>query len=370
MYRRWLPVLARDPAYNRNFSLEAGEAFRPVDSLLSWSPTSSWKPLPTVLVHPAKKRACGQQRIIEPFNALRSSGLIEGRQSSGLLSVVELERCSPDVIVLQRQLEVLQLQSIQRMSMFSQAFKVYDLDSYLPNLPEFTKRKKTPEQVLQAMGGALSCMDRLVVSSAALAQVFDGLHPDIRLMQTRLAPERWSVLSGERRCSSRPRIGWVGGQEQSDDLDLIADVIKALGTEVEMICLGACPESLRPYVHEIHKGVSLSEYPVKLASLNLDLALVPLQDTLFNRCKGNLRLLELGACGVPVICSDLEPFQGDLPVTRVKNTYEGWMKAIRAYLGDLDSVALLGDAFQAQVRRDWMLDDAGLKAWRSVWLPD
>lgn len=370
MYKRWLPVLARDPAYNRNLSLGSGEAFKPVDSVLSWRPTSIWKPLPVVLVHPAKKRACGQQRIIEPFNALCASSLIEGAQSPDLLSVVELERCSPDVIVLQRQLEVLQLQSIQRMSMFSQAFKVYDLDSYLPTLPEFTKRKKTSEQVLQAMGVALSSMDRLVVSSAALAQVFDGLHPDIQLMQTRLAPDRWSVLGGERRCSSRPRIGWVGSQEQSGDLDIIADVIKALGTEVEMVCLGACPESLRPYVHEIHKGVSLSEYPAKLASLNLDLALVPLQDSLFNRCKSNLRLLEFGACGVPVICSDLEPFQGDLPVTRVKNTYEGWIKAIRAYLDDLDSVALLGDAFRTQVQRNWMLDEVGLKAWHSVWLPD
>ncbi|MEN1832475.1 glycosyltransferase [Pseudomonas lijiangensis] len=370
MYRRWLPVLARDPAYNCNFSLEAGKAFKPVDSLISWRPTSSWKPLPTVLVHPARKQACGQQRIIEPFNALRASGLIEGVQSPGLLSLVELERCSPDVIVLQRQLEVLQLQSIQRMRMFSQSFKVYDLDSYLPTLPEFTKRKKTPEQVLQAMGVALSCMDRLVVSSAALAQVFDGLHPDIRLMQGRLAPDRWSVLNSERRCSFRPRIGWVGGPEQLGDLDLVADVIKALGAEVEMVCLGACSESLRPYVHEIHKGVSYSEYPAKLASLNLDLALVPLQETLFNRCKNNLRLLEFGACGVPVICSDLEPFQGDLPVTRVKNTYEGWMKAIRAYLDDLDSVALLGDAFRTQVQSNWMLDEAGERAWCSVWLPD
>ncbi|MFJ4145651.1 glycosyltransferase [Pseudomonas sp. NPDC089734] len=370
MYERWLPVLARDSAYNRNFSLESGRAFRLGDTALSWRPTMSWAPLPTVLVHPVKKAACGQQRIIEPFNALRTAGLVDGTQSSSLLSVVELERYSPDAIVLQRQLEAPQLQSMQRMKQFSQAFKVYDLDSYLPGLPEFSRHKKTPELALQLMGGAFACMDRVVVSSAVLAQVFDGLHPDIRVMQTRLAPDRWSALAGERRCSSRPRIGWVGGHEQWDDLNLIADVIKTLGSEVEMVCLGACPDSLRPHFHEVHKEVTLCAYPARLASLNLDLALVPLQDTVFNRCKGNLRLLEFGACGVPVICSDLEPFQGDLPVTRVKNTFEGWMKAIRAYLGDLDSVALLGDAFRAQVQRDWMLDENAMDAWRSVWLPD
>jgi glycosyltransferase involved in cell wall biosynthesis len=213
-------------------------------------------------------------------------------------------------------------------------------------------------------------MDRVVVSNPVLAQVFEGFNADIRIMPTRLDPLRWSGLSSVRRYSAKPRIGWVGGIPQAGDLRVISQAIKELAVEVEWVVLGSCPDDLRPYIHEVHKGVPLAAYPAALASLNLDLAVVPLEATLINRCSSHQRLLEHAMCGVPVICSDLEPFHGDLPITRVKNTHEEWMRYLRAYLSDLDSVALLGDAFRAQVQRDWMLDEASVAAWRSVWLPD
>ena len=73
-------------------------------------------------------------------------------------------------------------------------------------------------------------------------------------------------------------------------------------------------------------------YPEKLASLGLDLALAPLEDNLFNRCKSNLKFLEYGACGYPVIASDIECYRGSgLPVTLVKNRYRDWLEAIRSH---------------------------------------
>ena len=57
---------------------------------------------------------------------------------------------------------------------------------------------------------------------------------------------------------------------------------------------GMCPEKLRPFVHEFHIGLPIDQYPAKLASLDLDLALAPLEQNLFNECKSNLRLLEYG----------------------------------------------------------------------------
>jgi glycosyltransferase involved in cell wall biosynthesis len=370
LYERWLPVLARDPAYNRSFSLIADAAFQPAETELSWRPLATWKPLPLVLVHPVEKLACGWQRIIAPLDAMRAAGLVEGVHAPRALSAVELERFDPDVIVLQHQLTRQSLVDMQRMKQFSRAFKVYDLDAYLPDQPAFARLRQPPEQVVEMMGLAFACMDRVVVSNPVLAQVFEGFNPDIRILPTRLDPLRWGGLSSARRCSLKPRIGWVGGIPQAADLQVISEAIKALAAEVEWVVLGSCPAELLPYMHEVHKGVPLASYPVALASLNLDLAVVPLQATLINRCSGHQRLLEYAMCGVPVICSDLEPFHGDLPITRVKNTHEDWMRALRAYLSDLDSVALLGDAFHAQVQRDWMLDEASVAAWRAAWLPD
>ena len=151
---------------------------------------------------------------------------------------------------------------------------------------------------------------------------------------------------------------------------MISDVVKDLANEVEWVFMGMCPDVWRPYVQEFHPGVSIERYPAKLASLNLDLALAPLEDNLFNRCKSNLRLLEYGICGFPVICSDIQPYRCDLPVTRVRNRYKEWVDAIRAHLQDLDATSAMGDALQARVRSEWMLKGENLLAWRNAWLPD
>src|SRR5690606_9603688 len=53
LYAKWLPLLARDPAYNANFSLVQPGGFKLADAALSWRPLASWRPLPVVLAHPA-----------------------------------------------------------------------------------------------------------------------------------------------------------------------------------------------------------------------------------------------------------------------------------------------------------------------------
>ena len=43
---------------------------------------------------------------------------------------------------------------------------------------------------------------------------------------------------------------------------------------------------------EKHEWVPIFDYPQKLASLNLDIAIVPLVDSAYNRCKSNIAFLE------------------------------------------------------------------------------
>ena len=110
--------------------------------------------------------------------------------------------------------------------------------------------------------------------------------------------------------------------------------------------------------------------PKKLANLDLDLALAPLESHIFNDCKSNLRLLEYGACGFPVVCTDALPYRCDLPVTRVKNRYKDWVDAIRMHVNDLDAAAKAGDALREAIHRDWMLDEQYARFWLSQWMPD
>lgn len=98
----------------------------------------------------------------------------------------------------------------------------------------------------------------------------------------------------------------AGGSSHTGDLEILLPVIEALKDEVDWVFFGMFPTGTRELIQEYHGGVSFAEYAPKLATLDLDLALAPLEENLFNECKSNLRLLEYGVLGYPVIATDLD----------------------------------------------------------------
>lgn len=367
---RWLPQLARDPAHHPALRLDRPGGFRLDESEFSWR-ALPWAPLPRVLAHPADPYGSGHYRVIQPFTALRDAGHIDGMYNARLQDVVETARLDPDVVIWQRRIGDEALALMARVGRFHRAFKIYELDDYLPNLPlKSAHRAQMPRDVLKSLRRALARVDRLVVSTPALAEAFAGAHPDIRIAANRLAHGLWDGLPRSRRnAGPRPRVGWAGGASHAGDLELVAEVVRALAGEVDWVFMGMCPEALRPYVAEFHPGVEMARYPRVLARLDLDLAIAPLEDNAFNACKSNLRLLEYGACGFPVVCSDVEPYRGALPVTRVKARHRDWVGAIRDHLADGEARAAAGDALREAVRGEWMLSGRGLEDWRRAWLP-
>lgn len=371
MYRKWLPLLARDPAYNRNLSLAPpGFDLDPIRAA-AWQPLAQ-PALPRMFCIAADETGCGHYRVMQPYLSMEREGLAEGMIASAHLPPVMLERFAPTSLVLQRQYTDGQLETMRGYREFSRAFKVYELDDYMPNVPlKSVHRAHMPKDIMKSLRKAVALTDRFVVSTEPLAEAFADLHDDIRVVPNRLPVNWWEGLRGERRKGAKPRVGWGGGSSHRGDLELIADVVRDLADEVEWVFFGMCPEKLRPYVHEFHNGVPIGQYPAALAALDLDLALAPLEDNLFNACKSNLRLLEYGACGFPVICSDIVCYRGDLPVTRVRNNrYKEWVDAIRMHTSDLEATAKMGDALREVVCRDWMLTGSNLAAWRDAWLPD
>lgn len=370
MYRKWLPLLAQDPAYNPNLSLQRAGFELDVARGVAWQPFV--QPLmPRVVAYPADATGCGHYRVRQPFLAMQRQGLLEGALSSNLLDPVELQRFDADSVVLQRQVTDAQLDAIEQMKAFNRSFRVYELDDYLPNLPlKSLHRDEMPRDILRSLRRAVSMCDRFVVSTDALAESLADLHSDIRVLPNRLPVDWWEGRTSRRRVGRKPRVGWAGGVGHTGDLELIADVVRDLADEVDWVFFGLCPDKLRPYVSEYYPGVAIADYPERLASLDLDLALAPLEQNRFNDCKSNLRLLEYGVLGFPVVCSDVLCYRGDLPVTRVKNRYRDWVDAIRMHLSDLDATARIGDELQARVRRDWMLEGENLLNWGRAWLPD
>jgi glycosyltransferase involved in cell wall biosynthesis len=60
---------------------------------------------------------------------------------------------------------------------------------------------------------------------------------------------------------------------------------------------------------EFHEWVKTPAYPYKAAILDLDFAIIPLEDNIFNRCKSNIKWVEMGALSIPSVTSYISPYR-------------------------------------------------------------
>lgn len=364
----WLPAIASDPAYNKNLSLVAQPfSVEPLPEM-SWRPLS-WRPLPVILAHPSDDTGCGQYRVIKPLSAMMQEGISDGLISFRALVPAELERLKPDTIVFQRPLAREFLEYMRNTKSYSNAFKVYEIDDLITNIPiKNYFKSQHPKDTVKLLREGIAHVDRLIVSTTGLAEAYSGWHKDIQIAELKLPPVWWCNLNVTRTEHKKPRVGWAGGSSHLGDLELIADVVKDLADEVDWIFFGMCPSKLRPYIKEFHSGVPIHMYPQKLASLDLDLAVAPLENNQFNDCKSNLRLLEYGTCGFPVICSNTRAFmESKLPVQIVKNKFKEWTSAIRSHVNDLDACRVKGKNLELEVKRNWTLKTSALEDWQLTW---
>ncbi|MGY2279727.1 glycosyltransferase [Pseudomonas monsensis] len=370
-HRQWMSKIIKDPAYSPSLSLGVSSFSLEPSLRNNWNPFCS-RALPLILGLPVNSSAVGHYRVTGPLAELESSGRALGRWAYESPSTVEIERLAPDSIILQCRYSEGAVSDILRIKKYSSALRIFELDDYVVSAPKKnTHARNKPVNTEQMLREGIALCDRVVVTTQPLADALSSMHSDIRIVPNMLSPEPWATLTSRRRTSSKPRVGWGGGTSHTGDLEIIADVVRELANEVEWVFFGMCPEELRPYIHEFHSAISLQSYPFKLASLNLDLALAPLEFHIFNDCKSNLRLLEYGACGYPVICTDTEAYRGHLPCTKVySNSTAEWLQAIRMHLADPDASYRMGDELKEAVHRDFMLRGDNLNHWLWGWLPD
>lgn len=368
MLDNWLPVFADDPYYNENLALRFTDVTVDYQLPLRWERCIHDRP--RIVGVPLTDTAVGDLRVIAPLNALDNMGTVqtmtvpplEGSAQSvtQLPGIIEMARLNPDVLLLQSATHPHQVEEVIRYRKYlKETFIVYDLEDYKFALPEGHPQFNVfPKDMRERLQRSLNQCDRLLVSSEKLLEDYYGMIDDIRYVPNYLSRKRWEGHISKRRSGNKPRIGWAGAQQHHADLAVIAPVVKALADEVEWVFMGMCIDELKPYVREVHPAVSYANYPERLASLNLDLAVAPLENNIFNQAKSNLRLLEFGMMGWPVICTDIDPYcYANPPVKRVDNSPESWIEAIRERINDLDAAYAEGDVLQQWVLEHFMLED-------------
>lgn len=369
VYAKWLAVISNDPVQSPNVSLR-GKGFElEMDLASSWQPTNA-RPLPVVMVVSPVPGTPNPSKALERFDALKAAQIVDGIVVMSHPSLPELCRYAPDVLVLQYPLSDQALVWLRSVRELTDTFTVLEVDA-LGQALKGARNSELEPHARRILRQCFDLVDRVVVPNASMADALSGLHEDIHVVPARLSPTVWGNAGVLRGRVDKLRVGYVSERGRQDTLQLIADTVRELADKVTWVFLGECPDTLRPFVNEVHSTVGSKEYPQKLAALNLDLAVVPsAADWPHEHASELRRVLEFGACGVPVICSHRESCVGDWPVTVVGDGTADWVSAIESHIGDVVATAQRGSALRAAVLQKGMWNADALQVLSSSWLPD
>lgn len=370
MYKKWLSLITNDNYYNHNLSLEGDGFAFDLNALSTWQPLH-WKPLSKILAFPLQNHAESSLRISHPLTMMKEAAMIDAQISFHPLGYAEVARYAPSTLLVQQQLTPLVQEWLRRLKTIHSVFTVFDMNEYLPAIAaDSAERETLPKDIKNALQETLKYVDRVIVPSKTMAEYCSALHPDVHVFETLLTPELWSGLESQRGTSCKPRVGWVSQTGRNAELEIVHKVIVQMAKRVDWVFVGYCPPSLREHVAELHIAVTPERFPKKLASLNLDLAIVPRADNAWTRALSALPLLEFGACGIPVICSDIASFRNEFKVTRVENRTKAWREALEMHLQDLDESRRMGDVLKSQVYQQGMFQGEALMKMARLWLRD
>lgn len=225
-------------------------------------------------------------------------------------------------------------------------FKLFfDIDDNLYSVPEDNPGAKIAKNLKGSFEDCMSMCDGLTVSVPNLKKVYSHLNDNIFVTPNFIDPKLYNFPKKKHRGI---RIGWRGAWGHKQDADMIRLVIDEIkkNYKVTFVTFGYKPD----WSDEHHEWIGLFDFPEKLASFKLDMALIPLIDSAYNRCKSNLAYLEYSALGIPTITSPTENQKGC--GINCKSNFE-WYQAIEKIIKEKPTVAFV-DTNKTKALYQWM----------------
>ena len=288
-------------------------------------------------------------RLVQPLSFLKQRvsvsvdcGFINGK------FVIDGERWKgADVVIVARGFPTEHTIELVRMIKAANKHLVYETDDAIPLIPDHHQKPWYKEAAPYIFESA-RLADVVTVSTRPLAQVFENCNESIDVIENQLDPRIWTpqLIGDKSPGDGRIRIGIVGSKHHQKDFGILRDTVHAITENddsvfwvmygdgashlVEMLPASRCRYVPPNYDYEGH--------PERLSRLGLDIALCPLFDDDFNRCKSDIKYLEFGFLGVPGIYSRLPPYESS--VSHGVNgllcdwSSEAWHEAIQNLIAD------------------------------------
>lgn len=321
---------------------------------------------PLVVASAGDEGGSGFYRIVWPLVVADLAGVIQLKmpQGFGFLDPTALQAMKPDAMLFHKCHTDQQLKYLRKIADTSAPLMVYTIDDWIEKVPKDSPHFAAVDpEVGKAIRKAVRMCDRLIVSNELLATQY-GYKKETVLIPNYLPfalwQEAYKTVKPAPRSTTKARIGWSGGINHLPDLVFLREIADLLGDEVEWVFLGATPAGFSYDNSEIIRPVRTHDYPAALLALDLDLALAPMLDNDFNRARTDLKVLEYGAAGYSVICSDIAPYEeicDEAGVPRLKYDAKIWADVIRYKIAHLSQTHEQGLALKEWVWEHRKMED-------------
>ncbi len=342
-----------------------------LDPASLWSPRVLSSPLRVAVFSlDHRPHACGAIRLEAP---LRATGTIERQwavswKPDGENFDVDLDLDGVDVIVIQRLFPHPVTQEVVERLLAARLPVVYELDDLLTELPAASPHFATSEACRPHVLEAIRRADLVTVSTPALKQEYAALNSNIRVLPNSVEARLFQRLPHHprRRASGPVTIAYTGTATHLEDLSMIERTLcrvhERYGDRVRFLFMGCATETLAalPGVQLVAAEMDYRRYAVRLAASQIDLAVIPLRDNRFNRCKSNIKWLEYGACGIPGVFSDLRPYRDSITHgatgVLVGEDQDAWLEAISRLVDDPAQRESIASRAHAEVLERYSLE--------------
>jgi hypothetical protein len=288
----------------------------------------------SVVVYVSAENACSWHRMILPGHFLASQGSAEVTFEKNIHTAEWFRSVQPDIVVVQRVEDWRQIAHLQECKAASPTTTfVYEIDDLLTEVPQGNIHSAgMPPDMAERVRAAMSIADIVTVTTPTLA---DWARDEMGAKDIRIVPNLMSGYSIKEReqkpAAKTTRVGWCGGISHAADLELLRHAIENV-EGVQWVFFGMAPKFPMPANTEFHDFVPLDQYMSKLASLNLDVMLAPVELNRFNDAKSELKVLEAAAVGAAVIASPAAAYRAcGAPVYAFPIHPEEWTAAIQKY---------------------------------------
>jgi glycosyltransferase involved in cell wall biosynthesis len=162
-------------------------------------------------------------------------------------------------------------------------------------------------EVMDAIEHAIQIAHMVTVSTEPLADVLRQRHGNVVVLPNHIDAE---MLDLQRPRRDRVTVGWAGGDSHLRDFSTVAEQLKRFfrrNLQVDFHNVGT--DYRRAFKLPGRWSGWSQDIWDYYRTIDFDIGIAPLADTVFNRSKSAIKAMEYAALGIPVIASDREPYR-------------------------------------------------------------